>query len=77
MDEREFDKIMNINQGGFGKGGIKRVDGAQGKRQKTMDTVRRKQHDKKRKKNQFKQGNKGKKSNKRPGKNARQQNRRR
>lgn len=42
MDEKEFDKIMKINQGGFGAGGVKRVDGAQGKRQRTMDVVRKK-----------------------------------
>ena len=76
MEERDFDQIMNINQGGFGKGGIKRVDGAQGKRARTMDTVRRGQQEKNRKKNQFKQGkgkggNKGKRPNKRPGKQAR------
>lgn len=75
MDDREFDKIMGTNKGGFGKGGIKRVDGAQGKRQKTMDVVRRKQQDKQKQKNKFK-GGKGKKGNKRPGKNARQANRR-
>jgi hypothetical protein len=42
MDDKEFDKIMKINQGGFGKGGVKRVDGAKGKREKPMDFVRKK-----------------------------------
>ena len=40
MDEKDFDKIMKINQGGFGKGGVKKVGNAQGKRQRPMDIVR-------------------------------------
>jgi len=42
VGEREFDRIMGINQGGFGKGGIKRVDGAMGKKPRTIDAVRQK-----------------------------------
>jgi hypothetical protein len=29
MDDKDFDKIMKPNQGGFGKGGVKKIhDGA-------------------------------------------------
>lgn len=75
MDDKEFDKIMKINQGGFGKGGVKRVDGAQGKREKPMDFVRKKHQENNKKKNSFKKGKQSKQ--KRPGKNARHSNKHR
>jgi hypothetical protein len=75
MDDKEFDKIMKINQGGFGKGGVKRVDGAQGKREKPMDFVRKKHQENNKKKNSFKKGKQSKQ--KRPGKNVRHSNKHR
>lgn len=75
MDDKEFDKIMKINQGGFGKGGVKRVDGAQGKREKPMDFVRKKHQENNKKKNSFKKGKQNKQ--KRPGKNVRHSNKHR